>query len=158
MFQTLTYRKPRYYRTQFMLDITWLVCKLNKIGNFRLVPELTNVGDLHFHIMIEIKDLLGFKILNAMWKTKNGFINISNVKSEFNTFMYMMKEKLLMKMGFKYHMITNSTIKILMEWIKDTKRSAERKNDIIPVIEMLNRAKPPESDSYFQGFAMSIDL
>lgn len=132
-FITLTHKKPKYYRDQFNEDIVWLVRKLKQIGIFRLVPELTKVGDIHYHIMIIPSDLLGLKIMIAIWKGRNGYVDVSIVKeeNEMKTFIYMMKEKLLMRMGYKYHMITESTVNVFFDWLKERKRSTVERLNII---------------------------
>lgn len=95
-FLTLTFRECKKVQSQYHSVILDLLKYLNKVGTYRLVPELTEKGVLHFHIMVKVKDMVKFKVLNNYWQKTHGFVDIKPVNKEFGCFIYIRKDTLEM--------------------------------------------------------------
>lgn len=114
-FITLTFKPNRFTYTRLYRNKAKEVIKhLNKMCyKWKYVVELTEKGQLHFHIRADIKDKISLSILSHYWTRKCGFVDIKNtdesLEGKLGLHIYMNKDRLLHRMGYKWHVITDET-------------------------------------------------
>lgn len=151
-FLTLTFGKEtRGYKEMHIKVICPLLKYLNLVASeYKLVAELGENGNFHYHALLKVKDKVKYCVMMNYWKTRHGFVkgvlvepyksieikSIDPMKlSLLNLNLYMNKQRLLHQMGYKYHMITNSTAKYHMNEIIEKRRTAKQRNEIVGILK-----------------------
>lgn len=95
-FLTLTFRRTFHstdYKVLFYKTISGLLKQLNVCSpKYKLVPELTMNGVLHYHILLNISDYIKFKILINYWNKTYGYVDKQPLKHMFESFLYIRKD------------------------------------------------------------------
>lgn len=137
-FVTLTYKDPVKGSMAYNRDLKRIASVLNNVGAFRLVSEIGDKGNFHWHYTICIKDNIKHKIFLNSWTNGNGFINIKQIYAMLGSFIYLRKdagsleEDTLSEKMVPYHRImTNSSYAVFLKDEKEKHRNNSKRTKMI---------------------------
>lgn len=96
-FLTLTYDGRHHHktaRTLFHTTMPWLLKRINRVSPqyWRLTPELTDKGILHFHILIHTHQYVRRAAFLNCWKARYGNHDTTRVTNQLGLLIYMRKQ------------------------------------------------------------------
>lgn len=134
-FLTLTFDGRHHHKTAetlFHSTILWLLTRIKRVSPqyFRLTPELTEKGILHYHILIHTHQFVRRAAFLNCWKARYGNHDIARVTDQLGLLIYMRKQNKdiapVIRFPTKLCVLREFALPIALRWLNEHNANKQR--------------------------------